>query len=72
MTGRHPIRRLPEADGYDGSGPLVYFAVTGPQTVRVQQREDGVSIDQIVVSASAYLAVAPGAPKNDATILPVR
>ena len=31
-------------------GPVVYFAVSGPQTVRVQRREDGLSIDQIVLS----------------------
>jgi hypothetical protein len=51
-------------------GPLVYFATTGPQTIRVQQREDGVSIDQIVLSSGAYLNASPGALKNDTTILP--
>ncbi len=57
-------------NGYGSLGPLVYFDVTGPQTIRIQQREDGISIDQIVLSASAYLNVAPGAGKNDMTILP--
>ncbi len=51
-------------------GPLVYFATTGPQTIRVQQREDGVSIDQIVLSSATYLNASPGALKNDTTILP--
>jgi glucose/arabinose dehydrogenase len=51
-------------------GPTVYFATTGPQTLRVQQREDGVSIDQIVLSPVAYLNASPGALKNDTTILP--
>ena len=42
----------------------------GPQTIRVQVREDGLSIDQIVLSADRYLAVAPGAARNDTTIVP--
>jgi phosphatidylserine/phosphatidylglycerophosphate/cardiolipin synthase-like enzyme len=50
-------------------GPLVYFATTGPQRMRIQTREDGLSIDQIVLSPSTYLNVAPGALKNDNTIL---
>ena len=28
----------------------MYFATTGPQTIRIQRREDGISIDQIVLS----------------------
>jgi hypothetical protein len=51
-------------------GPLVYFANAGAQTIRVQQREDGISIDQIVLSPSLYLTTAPGATKQDAVILP--
>jgi hypothetical protein len=39
--------------------------------VRVQTREDGLSIDQIVLSPATYLATAPGALKNDTTILPL-
>jgi hypothetical protein len=31
-------------------GPLIYFQSTGAQTIRVQVREDGLSIDQIVLS----------------------
>lgn len=50
-------------------GPLVYFQTTGTQTIRVQTREDGFSIDQIVLSPSTYLGVAPGALKNDGVIL---
>ena len=52
-------------------GPLVYFAKTGTQTLRVQQREDGISLDQIVLSPDTYLTTAPGANKLDATILPM-
>jgi phosphatidylserine/phosphatidylglycerophosphate/cardiolipin synthase-like enzyme len=51
-------------------GPLVYFATTGTQRIRIQPREDGLSIDQIVLSSSTYLTRAPGALKNDTTILP--
>jgi putative Ig domain-containing protein len=47
----------------------IYFAVSGPQTIRIQVREDGLSIDQIVLSADKYFTVAPGSAKNDATIV---
>ena len=50
-------------------GPLVYFNVTGPQTIRIQTREDGISIDQIVLSPATYLTTAPGPNKNDSRIL---
>lgn len=56
-------------NGWESLGPLVYFATTGTQTLRVQRREDGISIDQIVLSSSKYLTTAPGAAKNDTTIL---
>ncbi len=51
-------------------GPLIYFDKSGPQTLRVQAREDGISIDQIVLSAEKYLTNPPGAARADATILP--
>jgi hypothetical protein len=57
-------------DSYEGFAPPLYFATSGPQTIRVQVREDGLSIDQIVLSSAAYLTTAPGAAKNDITILP--
>ena len=50
-------------------GPSIYFAASGPQTIRMQIREDGLSVDQIVLSAGTYSKSAPGAAKNDATIL---
>lgn len=50
-------------------GPEVVFDTTGPQTLRIQPREDGFSIDQIVLSPSTFLRTAPGALKTDATIL---
>lgn len=51
-------------------GPAIYFASSGPQRIRIQVREDGLGIDQVVLSAVKYLSTAPGALKNDTTILP--
>jgi hypothetical protein len=53
--------------GVNVFGPDIYFATSGTQTIRVQQREDGVSIDEIVLSPSTYLTSSPGALKNDTT-----
>jgi hypothetical protein len=53
-------------------GPLIHFARTGPQTIRVSVREDGFNIDQIVLSSGTYLNASPGALRNDTTILPAR
>jgi hypothetical protein len=55
--------------GWCGMGTPIYFKATGPQTVRVQQREDGVIFDQIVLSADEYAGESPGALKNDTTIV---
>ena len=49
-------------------GPAIYFASTGTQRIRIQNREDGLSIDQILLSPTRYLSTAPGALRNDATI----
>ena len=46
------------------------FATTGTHTLRIQTREDGVQIDQVVLSPASYLTTAPGQASNDATILP--
>jgi hypothetical protein len=59
-----------EDNGWAGLGEEIYFATTGTQRIRIQQREDGLSIDQIVLSAQRYLTTAPGAAKSDNTILP--
>jgi hypothetical protein len=50
-------------------GPQLYFT-DGPQTIRIQGREDGMSIDQIVLSSDTYLNTSPGATKDDTKILP--
>jgi len=51
-------------------GPDLYFATTGSHTIRIQPREDGLSIDQIVLSSVRYRTLAPGASKHDRTIVP--
>jgi len=48
----------------------IYFETTGPQRLRVQTREDGFSIDELVLSPGRYLTQSPGALKNDTTIVP--
>jgi hypothetical protein len=51
-------------------GPVIRFAKTGTHTIRIQVREDGLSIDQIVLSPQAFKNSSPGRLKNDTTILP--
>ena len=47
---RHP-RGLGWADpGWNGAGRHIYFATSGKHTLRIQEREDGVTINQIVLS----------------------
>jgi hypothetical protein len=48
----------------------VVFATGGTQTMRIQIREDGVQLDQIVLSHANYLNLAPGPPTNDSVIVP--
>jgi hypothetical protein len=48
----------------------VTFATTGTQTLRIQVREDGVMLDQIVLSPTTYLSNPPGSVTNDSTIVP--
>ena len=53
------------------SQPLaVEFPSDGTRTIRIQTREDGLDIDQIVLSASNYMNTAPGRSRDDSTILP--
>jgi FG-GAP-like repeat len=54
----------------NANGTTLRFPDGGPQTLRVQTREDGVSIDQIVLSAVKYRSARPGTAKNDHTLLP--
>jgi hypothetical protein len=56
--------------GLDVRGPTVYFESSGPQRLRIQVREDGLGINQIVLSAVVYGSLSPGATKNDTVIVP--
>jgi hypothetical protein len=58
-------------DAYWLSQPTkVSFATGGMHTIRVQIREDGVHLDQIVLSPVQYMGDAPGSTTNDRTIVP--
>lgn len=50
-------------------GAPVTFERTGPQTIRIQPREDGFMIDQVVLSPEQFRTVSPGGLKNDTTVL---
>jgi endonuclease/exonuclease/phosphatase family metal-dependent hydrolase len=56
----------------DAAGPSIRFATTGPHTLRLQQREDGIAVDQIVLSAAKYATERPGAQRDDTNILDER
>jgi hypothetical protein len=50
-------------------GGDVWFPTSGEHTVRVQIREDGVEIDQIVISPTTFVNTAPGRGSDDTTIV---
>jgi len=56
-------------DGYGTLGGPVYFATSGLQTMRVQQREDGIMWDQVVLSSHTYLSKRPGTTRADTVIV---
>jgi hypothetical protein len=56
-------------NGWGSLGAPIKFATTGAHTIRIQQREDGATIDQIVLSPNTYFSTAPGARRDDSTIL---
>ena len=51
---------------------VVRFAGSGKHTLRVQTREDGAEVDQIVLSPVTFFDRAPGPAVNDNTIVPKR
>ena len=55
-------------NGYGTPGTPIVFAHAGAHTIRIQQREDGAAIDQILLSPGAYLHASPGSAKHDATL----
>ena len=48
----------------------VTFPSGGAHTLRIQVREDGVSLDQIVLSPSRFVDSAPGSVTSDSTVVP--
>ena len=47
----------------------ITFAAGGSHTLRLQVREDGIQLDQIVLSPTNYLTTPPGSHTNDTTIV---
>jgi hypothetical protein len=58
-------------EAYGSLAAPIYFNQDGVQRIRIQQREDGIRIDQVVISARTHFNASPGATKVDATIVPV-
>ncbi|PYX08140.1 MAG: hypothetical protein DMG88_11730 [Acidobacteria bacterium] len=56
-------------NGWCGLGTNIFFQNTGTHKIRVQVREDGLAIDQIVLSPKTYLSTSPGKAVDDTTIL---
>jgi hypothetical protein len=54
----------------NGEPLLLRFPRGGRQYIVIQSREDGMSVDQIILSAEKYRTTAPGSVKNDNTIVP--
>jgi hypothetical protein len=52
-------------NGWGALGANIQFATTGVHTVRVQQREDGAIIDELLLSPDAFLTASPGTRDND-------
>lgn len=61
-----------EDDGWGGvnvNGVTLRFPGGGVQRIRIQTREDGVSIDSVVLSSEKYRTTRPGTATNDTTVL---
>jgi hypothetical protein len=50
---------------YGGLASPISFASSGLKKLRLQQREDGIAIDQIVISSAKYLKTRPGTALAD-------
>ena len=48
------------------------FPTNGMHTIRIQVREDGIQLDQIVLSPDTYMNSAPGPVSGDATLVPAQ
>jgi hypothetical protein len=52
-----------------GDSSVVRFTMSGSHTIRVQTREDGVDVDQIVLSPASFFTTPPGQVRDDQTIV---
>jgi hypothetical protein len=61
-----------EDDGWGAvntNGVRLRFPHGGVQILQIQTREDGVSVDQVILSSEKYVTARPGKAKNDTTIV---
>jgi hypothetical protein len=57
-------------DAYWLSQPTAFtFPTSGIHTIRIQVREDGIQLDQIVLSPDTYMGRAPGPVSGDSTFV---
>jgi hypothetical protein len=56
-------------NGWGSLGPPISFANSGTHVLRIQQREDGSTVDQIVLSPGNYFSSPPGSRIDDTTVL---
>ncbi len=54
----------------DYQNTVVRFTSSAPQRIRIQTREDGVEVDQIVLSPVTYFNEAPGSLTDDSVVVP--
>ena len=55
----------------DQQNTVVRFTSSAPQRIRIQTREDGVEVDQVVLSPVTYFNEAPGAGTDDSVVVPL-
>lgn len=57
--------------GKGALGPAILFDAPGMQRILVQVGEDGIALDQLVLSPEIYLIASPGSLRRDRTIVPL-
>src|SRR6185295_10176467 len=62
-SGGGPVKWGWADNGWGVPGTPIYFETTGTHRLRIQAREDGPIVDQIVLSPDTYFIDAPG-PRN--------
>ena len=59
-----------DGNGIGVRGPTVRFATSGMHILRIQARELGLGIDQLILSSHKWLITRPGAPKKSTNVYP--